>query len=436
MNRSRLQWVGVGGVLVLGTMLAPVWGGKTTASYVFTATARWDPDAWIKGGERFPAGAAIRIAGPTETRDAAPGFFTTADPDVSFDAQRILFAGRQRRQDPWQIWEIPAAGGPPRRVTNSTEDSGRPLYLPGNKCVYARKAAAGFQLEVIAVDGGEPLQITFAPGGALTCDVLHDGRVLFETATHELFTVYPDGSGVESYRCDHGPARHAGRQVASGDVVFATTSGLARFTSALAVQVDGTRPPSGDYVGPVAETAVDQWLVAFRPDKKTPYSIYAVNPAGGSPSKVSSVPGVQPIALVPRETPRRFPSGLHDWAGANVLCLNAYMSKTQITEGAIGSVRLYSQGANGSAVTLGETAVESDGSFFLHVPSEKPLRLELRDRSGRVIESERNWFWMKRGEQRVCVGCHAGPERTPDNAVPKVLVRTTVPVSMTGGGSQ
>jgi len=33
----------------------------------------------------------------------------------------------------------------------------------------------------------------------------------------------------------------------------------------------------------------------------------------------------------------------------------------------------------------------------------------------------------------VCGGCHTGPERAPENALPKVLTRTDVPVKMTGG---
>jgi hypothetical protein len=49
-----------------------------------------------------------------------------------------------------------------------------------------------------------------------------------------------------------------------------------------------------------------------------------------------------------------------------------------------------------------------------------------------VIEAEHGWFWMRQGEQRVCVGCHAGPERAPENAVPKVLLRKDVPVRMAG----
>jgi hypothetical protein len=241
---------------------------------------------------------------------------------------------------------------------------------------------------------------------------------------------------VESYRCDHGVNRHAARQLASRDILFTTGKGLARFTSALATQVEMYPVRGGEFAGPVAEVTPDEWLVSVRPNARAPYAIYRLNPASGALGKIPDAPGVQPMVLAPREVPLRLPSGLHDWAGANLLCLNAYTSKTHITEGAIGSVRIYSQSVAGQPALLGETPVESDGSFFLHVPSEQPLRMELRDRSGQVIEAERGWFWMRRGEQRVCVGCHAGPERAPENAVPKVLLRTDVPVAMRGADDE
>jgi hypothetical protein len=441
----KFWWVGAAGVLSFGTLLALASADALrTPAHIYTATARFDPDAWACGQERFPRGAAIRLVTPAGSRDLAPNFFASADPEVSFDGQRVLFAGKPRRQDPWQIWEapveVPSGSGEPHRIAAWPEDAIRPLYLPDGKIVYARKTAQGYRIEVLALAGGQPLRITYAPGNYLTCDVLHDGRVLYEgphpaadSATHDLYAVYPDGSGVEAYRCDHGVSRHAARQLASRDIVFTTNKGFARFTSALATQVDMDPMRGGDFAGPVAEITPEEWLVSFRPNARTPYAIYSLNPASGALGRTTDAPGVQPALLAAREIPLRFPSGLHDWAGANLLCLNAYTSKTKITEGAIGSVRLYSQGAEGKPALLGETAVESDGSFFLHVPSDQPLRMELRDRSGRVIEAERGWFWMRRGEQRVCVGCHAGPERAPENAVPKVLLRADVPVQMTGG---
>jgi hypothetical protein len=433
-------------VLSFGTLLALASGDALrTPAHIYTATPRFDPGAWAYGQERFPRGAAIRVVTTGGPRELAPGFFASADPEVSFDGQRVIFAGKPHREDPWQIWEAPAdasAGpGEPRRIVAWVEDSIRPLYLPDGRIVYARKTAQGYQLEVMALAGGQPLRITYAPGNYLTCDVLHDGRVLYEgphpsaeSSAHDLYTVYPDGSGVEAYRCDHGVSRHAARQLASRDIVFTTDKGLARFTSALATQVDGIAAHGGEFAGPVAEVTLDEWLVSFRPNARAQHAIYSLNPTSGALAKVSDGPGVQPVALAAREVPLRFPSGLHDWAGANLLCLNAYTSKTNITEGAIGSVRLYSQSTEGKPTLLGETPVESDGSYFLHVPSERPLRMELRDRSGRVIEAERGWFWMRRGEQRVCAGCHAGPERAPENAVPKVLLHTDVPVQMVGGG--
>ena len=436
-RRLNLLWAGVSGVLLLGTMRLPVSGDVSRMAFVYTATQRFDPEAWARGQERFPEESAVRLVSGAETRDLAPGFFASADPEISFDAQHVLFAGKQHREDPWQIWEAPVAGGPPRQITSWPEDSIRPLYLPDNTIVYARKTAQGYQLETLALSGGQPLRITYAPGNHLTCDILHDGRVLYEgphpsaeSRVYDLYTVYPDGSGVETYRCDHGVSRHGARQIASRDIVFATAKGFARFTSALATQVDIGPSHAGEFAGPVAEVAPDEWLVAFRANGGTPYALYSWSPPAGKMRKLPVAPGVEPAILAPREVPRRFPSGLHDWPGANLLCLNAYTSKTKITEGSIGSVRLYSAGPDGEPALLGETAVESDGSFFLHLPADQPLRMELRDRSGRVIEAERGWFWMRRGEQRVCVGCHAGPERAPENAVPKVLLRTDVPVAM------
>ena len=73
-------------------------------------------------------------------------------------------------------------------------------------------AAHGFQLVAAGLDGKDELPLTYMPASAIPADVLADGRILFEAAyplgsgnTPELFLVYSDGSGVESYRCDHGP---------------------------------------------------------------------------------------------------------------------------------------------------------------------------------------------------------------------------------------
>jgi hypothetical protein len=83
-------------------------------------------------------------------------------------------------------------------------------------------------------------------------------------------------------------------------------------------------------------------------------------------------------------------------------------------------------------MAAGAAPVEADGSFFVSVPVDCPIRFALLDRGGAVLRQEQGWFWIRGGEQRYCVGCHAGPERASENRVPAVLMRTNTPVDLTG----
>jgi hypothetical protein len=76
--------------------------------------------------------------------------------------------------------------------------------------------------------------------------------------------------------------------------------------------------------------------------------------------------------------------------------------------------------------------VEKDGSFFVQAAGDRPLRFILLDAAGKTLREEHGWFWVRKGEQRICVGCHTGPERAPENRVPEVLLRTQTPVDLTG----
>ncbi len=249
----------------------------------------------------------------------------------------------------------------------------------------------------------------------------------------ELYTVYSDGSGVESYRCDHGADRHSGKQVTTGDIVFASVNALERFTSPLA-HSDPISTPKGQFSGDVAQMASGDWLVTWRANSSEPYRLMKWKIGAPSLDPVAAQNGLnllQPALLASRPIPNRHPSGLHDWPNANLLCLNAYTSKYHFEPGSIATVKVYTPSPSGQPKLIGSSPVETDGSFFLHVPSDQPIKFELLDASGKTLKKEAGWFWMRRGEQRICVGCHAGPERAPDNEVPKVLLKSTTPVDMT-----
>jgi len=421
---------------------------ETTAEvtpFLYTVAKVFEPIAWLHGADRFPSGAEIFVNNERGRHPLVPDFAASADPSVSFDGEKVLFAGKARSSDPWQIWEILIAGGARRPITSFSEDCIRPFYLPDDRVVYARKINGRFVIETKELASNKTLALTYIPSNSLPTDVLRDGRILFESSyplglegTPEIYTVYSDGSGIESYRCDHGASRHAAKQLGSGDTVFATSQGLARFTSARAQQVS-IAGPGGEYAGDIAETAAGDWLMAWRPDPKVPYQLMRWTPGAGDlkPAIVEQRANiVQPVLLAPRPTPNRHPSGLHDWPNANLLCLNAYTSKFQIPAGAIHSVRLFTRDDSGHPQLVGTAPVEGDGSFFVQVPSEQPLQFELLDASGKSMKREAGYFWMRRGEQRVCVGCHAGPETAPENAVPRILLKSTTPADLTGTSAQ
>jgi len=412
---------------------------------IVTAATEVDSLAALRGGERFPKGAQLMALRSGRMEPLVPGFAASADANLSFDGKTVLFAGKKNGGDPWGIWKLAMDGGAPEPVYRGHGDAIRPLWLPDGRVAFAERGADGFGLMAVPVGGGAALRLTYLPGNFIPDDVLKDGRILFESmfplgagTTPELFLVYPDGSGVESVRCDHGNAEKAGgrahgRQVSvnpgAGDIVFVQEGRLARFTSALADE-ERITAPKGVFAGDVAELPDGRWVLAVtRPGEKQD-ELVAWKPGAKEFRPIARDAQrdlVEPVVVAPRPLPKTFPSALHPWTTGNLLALDARMSRDGTLEGVPATVRVETRGANGAAEVLGTAPVEQDGSFFVKVPGDAALRFVLLDAAGKNLRQEHGWFWMRGGEQRICVGCHTGPERAPDNRVPEVLLRTTTP---------
>jgi len=420
--------------------------GDDLPAILYTAASLYEPLAWMHGADRFRSGlTTLMLREENRERPLVPDFAASADPAVSFDGRRILFAGKVHPQDHWQIWELVLETGAVRRITSAVDDCVRPFYLPEDRLIYARRTQGRFAIERADLTGKNPLPLTYGPANFLPTDVLRDGRILFEAgfpigseSIPEIYTIYSDGSGVESYRCDHGVARHSGRQVRSGDVIFASSHGLARFTSARAHGVP-VNAPAGEYAGDLAETASGDWLLSWRPNGAAQFRLMRWTP-GSADLKPALEPinanVLQPVLPASRVIANRHPSGLHDWPNANLLCLNAFTSKYTFAPGSIHSVQIYTRDDQSNPKLLGTAPVERDGSFFVQVPADKPLQIELLDAAGKILKREAGFFWMRHGEQRGCVGCHAGPETSPENAVPMILLKSTTPADLTGASPQ
>jgi hypothetical protein len=440
-------------------MLLPVCGfapdpaKMPDTDFIVTAAPVYEPLAALHGGERFPAGAQLLLVHGGSAAPLVSGFAATADANISFDGKSVLFAGKKSASDPWQIWELALGDQSVRRLIANSADAIRPFYLPAGRLVYARRTSLGFQLEAAGKDtsiadapmdanvGSTLIPLSYMSANALPADVLADGRILFEAgyplgsgATPDLFLVYQDGSGVESVRCDHGAARWGGRQLTSGDVVFTHGASLARFSSKFAHEVE-VNAPRGEYAGAIVETNAGDWLVSERASTGTHYALKLWKPGAAEMQTVLAVDGeniVEPVIVSPRNRPHHHPTGLHPWSYGNLLALDARQSRLGDLPKTPASVRLETLDSQGRIVVNGTAPVEADGSFFVQVPGDRPIRFALLSETGSVVRKEAGWFWIRNGEQRICVGCHTGPERGSENRVPAVLLRTTTPADLTG----
>jgi len=126
------------------TAQAPAADLIVTAAPVYLATAALRPAS--QSEERFPRGAQLQLIHAGKAEPLVDHFAATADAQVSFDGQSVLFAGKKTPADPWQIWQLTLRDRSVRQVVSTATDVVRPFYLPYGRLVYARRGPQGFYL--------------------------------------------------------------------------------------------------------------------------------------------------------------------------------------------------------------------------------------------------------------------------------------------------
>jgi len=417
---------------------------------------------------RFPKGSHLaRLA--SQTKNEAPvnltsEFYAAADPQISFDGSKVLFAAIQRPGGRWQIWEMHVDGSSKRRVLNCTADCLRPAYLAHENLVFTvvREDAgrAASEVHVAQLDGTEDHAITFGPGNYEVETVLKDGRILLSAAsplvaaaarTTALYALRNDGTGLQSLRCEHAkPAvRSEASELADGSVVFvknAHSNGQAGGELAMirrgALHNSTFLPAAPTTLSP-RPLSENELIVSRRTGavaSATPkFDLYTVESASGRVDRLiykdSKLSSVQAVPVAAHAAPRWYWSTLNPEAKSGYfICLDAYHSADE-PKGRIGAsiarVRVLTlDAATGEERSLGEAPVEKDGSFYVAVPPDQPMRFEILDEKGAVIRSQQSWIWSRRGEERGCVGCHEDKSVAPENRWPLTLRRFDTPTPL------
>jgi hypothetical protein len=161
----------------------------------------------------------------------------------------------------------------------------------------------------------------------------------------------------------------------------------------------------------------------------------------------------------PRDRPPILTSVVEeDRETGTLLCLNVYESRlpevAMLPAGSILQVRVTAAGPpmNGSGgmsewpaaaarttdrlpfVAL--SPVHADGSFFMEVPADTPLRLDLLGEGNQVLAALTSGLWVRPNENRGCIGCHENPEIAPTNRLPLAVSVTTGEVVPGGAGAR
>lgn len=224
--------------------------------------ARRGPTAGGMLRAQYGAGARLCVvSADLRVRILSEGFHSACDPGVSFDAERILFAGRKTASDAWNVYEAAVDGSGVRQITRNVGNCRRPGYQstlytivstePWYQITFVSDAAGTMNeygtapatdLYSCKLDGSAVRRLTFNPSSDMDPFIMSNGRLLFaawQRSTLDrgvlgrvsLFGLAIDGTDYAVFSADEG------RRIKH--MPCTTTGGLAVFVEADRVGWDG-----------------------------------------------------------------------------------------------------------------------------------------------------------------------------------------------------
>jgi Tol biopolymer transport system component len=456
---------GYGGIVFTRIPVARVTGARSSAAGMLRAS-------YGDGGQL------LLLGRDGSTRALTAGFESAADPAISFDGKRILFAAKRTAADRWNIFEMKADGTGIHQITHDAGNCRNPMYQsalfylndaqPSYQVTFVSDAAgelneygspAAANLYSVRFDGSGLRRLTYGVSGSYDPFQMQDGRILFShwQRSHlgdgplgriDLFAVHLDGTDFAAFSGTQGlRIKHMACSTSKGAVVFVESghlpfdgSGSLGYLSLrrnLHSYRALTAPADGLFHSP--SPLPDGSILVSRRSADGEHAIFRLDVESGSRTLVYSQPGyhsVQAVALARRPEPDGHSSVVEDdqnWS--KFYCLNVYendLKREWMPPGTARRIRVIegmprAAGANRDSLSgmiqkrlLGNVELDDDGSFHLLVPPNTPIQLQIVDRDGMALRTSA-WIWAKNKENRGCIGCHEDGERTPDNIFAKAL---------------
>ena len=393
-----------------------------------------------------------------ENKDAtamllSEGFYSACAPELSYDAESMIFAGQKSKGDIWQIWEMDLKSLKTSQLTTSTENCIDPTFLPGGSILFSKQTRdtagnTGHALFTCNMDGTDLRQITFNPNDYFASHVLMDGRVLSSSKEiypnekeANLMVLRPDGTKAELfYQGDEGTKLLSGGSATNKGKIFMIEARAGDNGAGKLISIDYNRPMrskvelSEEIKGSFKSIHPQEngkFLVSYRSLEDKTFGLYEFDAAANNLGKPLYHDGEFNIAeaflVAKSERPKKIPSEvnmLHD--SGLLLCQDINFSGDDHAgkdKEVSRAVKIEFLGLENS---MGKVDVEKDGSVYLKIAADTPFQIQTLDANGNVVQGPGSWIYIRPNERRGCVGCHQGNEMVPENRQPLSVLKEPI----------
>jgi len=403
------------------------------------------------------------------------------DPQVHYDARKILFSYRKGGTENYHLYEINVDGSGLKQLTDGIYDDIEPSYLPDGGIVFVSsrcKRWVNCWLTQVAVlhrcngDGSDIHPLSSNNEHDNTPWPLPDGRIIYtrweyvdrsQVDFHHLWVANPDGTGQMAYygNLHPGTVMIDAKPIPGTDKVVASFSpGHGQTEHAGAITIIDPK------AGPDARASArrvsrqdhyrDPW--AFSEDCFMAVSgtaLVLMNRRGAA-QEIFRLPDVdaragfqmhepRPLVMRPREavmTARALEtqaSGrlvLEDiYVGRNMAGLKRGEIKKLLVLESLPKPINYTGGMDplsyGGTFTLerilGTVPVEPDGSAYMELPAVRSLFFVALDEKDLAVKRMQSFLTVMPGETTGCVGCHESRVRAPSASARQVLAVRRAP---------
>lgn len=406
------------------------------------------------------------------------------DPQVHYDAAKIVFSYRKGGTENYHLYEVNVDGTGLRQITDGPFDDIEPAYLPDGGIVFVSsrcKRYVNCWLTQVAVlhrcdgDGKNLKAISSNNEHDNTPWPLPDGRVLYtrweyvdrsQVHFHHLWSANPDGTIQQTWYGNMHPGTTMidAKPITGSDKIVASFSpghGQREHDGVITIVDPKAGPDAAAFARPISRGSHyrDPWAFTESCFMAVARDTLVVMNERGEQQVVFKLPEAErkiglechePRPIIPRPRERVIEPRVNPALGTGTMLLanvNQGRRMEGVKRGEIKKLLVleslpmpvhYTGGMEpisyGGTFTLerivGTVPVEADGSAFFELPALRSLFFVALDENDMSVKRMQSFTTVQPGEQQSCVGCHEQRTQTPKNEQMNLLALRHAPASI------